>query len=160
MTQSSDVKLFMDTFGQTVNTEFTVPSLSDTKLRLELILEEFIELYEASVKKTPKGIASLACLRSASTGISELDGEDIELDHVEIADALTDIMYVTLGAGHTFGVDLDACFAEVQASNMSKLGADGNPIYREDGKVMKGPNYWKPDLGKVLLDSGCYPGVL
>lgn len=150
----------MNTFGQSVNEEFTVPSVSDTKLRLELILEEFIELFEASVKKTPKGIAALACLRSASTGIAELEGEDIELDHVEIADALTDILYVTHGAGHTFGVDLDACFDEVQVSNMSKLGADGKPIYREDGKVMKGPNYFKPDLGKVLLEAGCYPGVL
>ena len=92
------------------------------KLRLDLIKEEFDELKDAIDKK----------------------------DLLEVADALTDILYVTYGAGHAFGIDLDKCFEEVQNSNMSKLGEDGKPIYNEAGKVMKGPNYFKPDLSKYL----------
>jgi predicted HAD superfamily Cof-like phosphohydrolase len=151
---------FMSTFDQEVNEKFTSPDLDTIKLRLELILEEFIELFEGTTKsENPSVIATKATLMAASKGIGELQSEDILLNHIEIADALSDIEYVTLGAGHTFGVNLDATFDEVQSSNMSKLGADGKPIYREDGKVMKGPNYRKPDLAKVLYQVGCIPGV-
>ena len=113
---------FMNAFGQEVLTEPTCPEPELAKLRLELIREEVEEL---------------------NVGI---EGMDI----VEIADALTDILYVVYGAGHAFGIDLDACYHEVHRSNMSKLGADGKPIYREDGKVMKGPNYFHPNLKDVL----------
>ena len=113
---------FMNAFGQEVLTEPTLPSPELAKLRLELIREEVEEL---------------------NVGI---EGMDI----VEIADALTDILYVVYGAGHAFGIDLDECYHEVHRSNMSKLGADGKPIYREDGKVMKGPNYFHPNLKDVL----------
>ena len=113
---------FMNAFGQEVLTEPTCPSPELAKLRLELIREEVEEL---------------------NVGI---EGMDI----VEIADALTDILYVVYGAGHAFGIDLDECFAEVHRSNMSKLGADGKPIYREDGKVLKGPNYFHPNLEDIL----------
>ena len=109
---------FMNAFGQEVLSEPTLPSPELAKLRLELIREEVEEL---------------------NVGI---EGMDI----VEIADALTDILYVVYGAGHAFGLDLDACYREVHSSNMSKLGADGKPIYREDGKVLKGPHYRSPDL--------------
>jgi len=123
MTNFEKVGLFMTTFGQEVKKK---PSLSTDKinnLRSNLIEEELNEFKEAISKKDLK----------------------------EVADALTDILYVTYGAGHAFGINLDACFEEVQKSNMSKLGNDGKPIYNENGKVMKGPNYFKPDLNKFLI---------
>ena len=123
MTNFEKVKTFMETFGQDVKSSPEIPDAETVSLRIELIAEEVEELWNACENK----------------------------DIVEIADALTDILYVTYGAGHAFGIDLDKCFAEVQRSNMSKLGEDGNPIYREDGKVMKGPNYSEPDLKSVLL---------
>ena len=113
---------FMEAFGQEVLTEPTLPSPELAKLRLELIREEVEEL---------------------NVGI---EGMDI----VEIADALTDILYVVYGAGHAFGIDLDECYYEVHRSNMSKLGKDGKPIYREDGKVLKGPNYFHPNLADII----------
>ena len=109
-------------FGQQVKNKAEFPGNKIVKLRYELILEELNELKEAIEKKDIK----------------------------EVADALTDILYVTYGAGHAFGINLDKCFDEVQKSNMSKLGADGKPIYNEHGKVMKGPNYFKPDLNKFV----------
>ena len=122
MTNFEKVGLFMKTFGQEVK---TVSGLSNEKinsLRISLISEELEELKKAI----------------------------LDNDITEVADALTDILYVTYGAGHAFGVDLDKCFEEVQNSNMSKLGDDGKPIYNESGKVMKGPNYFKPDLLKFI----------
>ena len=122
MTNFQKVKTFMQTFGQEVKLK---PSFSTEKindLRYNLIKEELEELKEAISKK----------------------------DLLEVADSLTDILYVTYGAGHAFGVDLDNCFEEVQNSNMSKLGEDGKPIYNDKGKVMKGPNYYKPDLSKFV----------
>ena len=122
MTNFDKVGIFMKTFGQDVKNK---PSLSTDKineLRLSLIKEEFDELKEAMKNK----------------------------DLVEVADALTDILYVTYGAGHAFGIDLDKCFDEVQNSNMSKLDDNGEPIYNEFGKVMKGPKYFKPDLTKFI----------
>ena len=122
MTNFEKVGLFMKTFGQEVK---TTPSLSTEKinnLRISLIDEELNELKSAIKNKDLK----------------------------ETVDALTDILYVTYGAGHAFGVNLDQCFDEVQRSNMSKLGENGNPIYNDQGKVMKGPNYFKPDLAKFL----------
>ena len=122
MSNFNKVKTFMETFGQEVKTR---PSFSTDKinsLRYDLIKEELEELKEAMENK----------------------------DLLEVADALTDILYVTYGAGHAFGIDLDKCFAEVQNSNMSKLGEDGKPIYNESGKVMKGPKYFKPDLTKFV----------
>ena len=122
MSNFSKVGVFMKTFGQEVKNK---PSLSDNKineLRVSLIQEELDELKEAMNNK----------------------------DLLEVADALTDLLYVTYGAGHAFGIDLDKCFNEVQNSNMSKLGKDGKPIYNEIGKVMKGPNYFKPDLSKFI----------
>ncbi len=116
------VKKFMKTFGQEVKEKAEFPSDKITSLRYELIREELAELKEA------------------------IDKKDIK----EVADALTDILYVTYGAGHAFGIDLDKCFEEVQSSNMSKLGKDGKPIYNDKGKVMKGPNYFKPDLNKFV----------
>lgn len=113
---------FMKKFGQEVKAKPEFPDNETIALRLELIQEELDELREA------------------------VGNADI----VEVADALTDILYVTYGAGHAFGIDLDKCFEEVQASNMSKLGEDDKPIYREDGKVMKGPNFFEPKLDKVL----------
>lgn len=113
---------FMEVFGQDVKDVPDFPDLATQELRYELIKEELIELREA------------------------MDSEDI----VEVADALTDILYVVYGAGHAYGIDLDCCFAEVHASNMSKLGEDGRPIYREDGKVLKGPKYFEPNLEYVL----------
>jgi len=124
MSNFDKVEKFMSTFGQNVRYNPTLATPEEQKLRVELIEEELNELKEAIA-----------------------DG-----DLVEIADALTDILYVTYGAGHTFGIDLDACFNEVQASNMSKLGEDGKPIYREDGKVMKGPNYFEPKLDKIVFN--------
>ena len=122
MTNFQKVKNFMETFGQEVKSK---PSLSSDKinmLRYNLIKEELDEFKQA------------------------LDNNDL----LEVADALTDILYVTYGAGHAFGVNLDACFEEVQNSNMSKLGLDGKPIFNDQGKVMKGPNYFKPDLSKHI----------
>ena len=122
-TNFKEVGTFMKTFGQDIKTNPEIPDAETVNLRIELIAEELEELWDACEKK----------------------------DIVEIADALTDILYVTYGAGHAFGIDLDKCFKEVQRSNMSKLGKDGKPIYRDDGKVMKGPNYSEPNLKKVLL---------
>ena len=122
-TNFEKVRTFMRTFGQEVKTRPDIPDGKTVNLRIELIAEELEELWDACEKK----------------------------DVTEIADALTDILYVTYGAGHAFGIDLDKCFKEVQRSNMSKLGEDGKPIYRDDGKVMKGPNYSEPNLKKVLL---------
>ena len=112
----------MKTFGQEVKEKAEFPSDKITSLRYELIKEELAEFKDA------------------------LDKKDIK----EVADALTDILYVTYGAGHSFGINLDKCFEEVQNSNMSKLGKDGKPIYNDKGKVMKGPNYFKPDLNKFV----------
>ena len=122
MTNFEKVGTFMKTFGQEVKSRPSLSSDKINKLRLSLIKEEFDELENAMNKK----------------------------DLVEIADALTDILYVTYGAGHAFGINLNQCFDEVQNSNMSKLGKDGKPIYNEIGKVMKGPNYFKPNLSKFL----------
>ena len=113
---------FMKAFGQEVKKEPTLSDIPTRRLRIELIREELEELSEA------------------------VREEDI----IETADALTDLLYVIYGAGHAFGIDLDECFAEVHSSNMSKLGEDGKPIHREDGKVMKGPGYFPPDLDKIL----------
>ena len=122
MTNFQKVKSFMKTFGQEVKSSPSLSSTQINKLRYNLIKEELEEFKQA------------------------LDKNDL----LEVADALTDILYVTYGAGHAFGIDLDACFKEVQNSNMSKLGNDGKPIYNDQGKVMKGPNYFKPDLSKFV----------
>jgi len=113
---------FMEAFGQEVKTEPEFPDFSTRELRLELIREEYEELEEA------------------------IENRDI----VEVADALTDLLYVIYGAGHAFGIDLDACYTEVHYSNMSKLGPDGKPMKRDDGKVMKGPEFFEPELAEVL----------
>jgi len=122
MSNFESVKKFMETFGQEIKEKASFPNDKITSLRYDLIKEELDELKEA------------------------IDKKDIK----EVADALTDILYVTYGAGHAFGIDLDKCFEEVQNSNMSKLGKDGKPIYNENGKVMKGPNYFKPNLSKFV----------
>ena len=122
MTNFEKVRLFMKTYGQEVKDKAGLSDSKTNNLRIELIKEELEELTEAIQEK----------------------------NLIEVADALTDILYVTYGAGHAFGIDLDKCFDEVQNSNMSKLGKDGKPIYNEAGKVMKGPNYFKPDLSKYL----------
>ena len=122
MSNFSKVGIFMKTFGQEVKNKPSFSTDKINKLRLDLIKEELSELTDAMNNK----------------------------DLLEVADALTDILYVTYGAGHAFGIDLDKCFDEVQNSNMSKLDEDGKPIYNEHGKVMKGPNYFKPDLKKIL----------
>ena len=122
MTNFEKVGVFMKTFGQNVKQSSSFSSEKINALRVSLIKEELDELIEAMNKK----------------------------DLVEVADALTDILYVTYGAGHAFGINLDACFEEVQNSNMSKLDKDGKPIYNDKGKVMKGPNYFKPDLSKYI----------
>ena len=122
MTNFQSVKKFMETFGQEIKEKPEFPNDKIKTLRYELIKEELEELRVA------------------------LDNDDLK----EVADALTDILYVTYGAGHSFGINLDKCFAEVQNSNMSKLGADGKPIYNDKGKVMKGPKYFKPNLSKFL----------
>ena len=122
MTNFQKVKNFMQTFGQEVKSSPSFSSVKINELRYNLIKEELDEFKQA------------------------LDNDDL----LEVADALTDILYVTYGAGHAFGINLDACFEEVQNSNMSKLGKDGKPIYNEQGKVMKGPNYFKPDLSKFI----------
>jgi predicted HAD superfamily Cof-like phosphohydrolase len=122
MSNFKNVKKFMQTFGQEVKSKPGFPEEKIVKLRYDLIKEELLEL-ELAVKQR---------------------------DLKEVADALTDILYVTYGAGLAFGIDLDRCFNEVQKSNMSKLGNGGKPIYNEHGKVMKGPNYFKPDLNKFI----------
>ena len=122
MTNFDKVGTFMKTFGQEVKTKPSFSTDKINKLRLDLIKEELTELTEAMNNK----------------------------DLLEVADALTDILYVTYGAGHAFGINLDQCFEEVQNSNMSKLDENGKPIYNEHGKVMKGPNYFKPDLSKFV----------
>ena len=122
MTNFEKVKQFMQTFGQEVKTKASFSDETTNQLRLDLISEELEELKNAMTSK----------------------------NLLEVADALTDILYVTYGAGHAFGINLDKCFDEVQNSNMSKLGSDGKPIYNESGKVMKGPDYFKPDLSKYL----------
>ncbi len=122
MSNFSKVGTFMKTFGQEVKTKPSLSSEKINKLRIDLIKEELEELTEAMNNK----------------------------DLLEVADALTDILYVTYGAGHAFGIDLDQCFEEVQNSNMSKLDEKGKPIYNDSGKVMKGPNYFKPDLSKFV----------
>ena len=122
MSNFNKVKTFMNTYGQEVKNTPEFPDSKIVQLRIDLIQEELNELKEA------------------------INNNDI----IEVADALTDILYVTYGAGHSFGVDLDSCFNEVQNSNMSKLGDDGKPIYNESGKVMKGPNYFKPNLSKFV----------
>ena len=123
MSNFSKVGTFMKTFGQEVKTKPSFSTDKINKLRIDLIKEELEELTEAMNNK----------------------------DLLEVADALTDILYVTYGAGHAFGINLDKCFEEVQNSNMSKLGKDNKPIYNDFGKVMKGPNYFKPNLKKILL---------
>ena len=122
MSNFNDVKTFMETYGQEVKTKSEFPDEKIVKLRIDLIKEELEELEEAIKNK----------------------------DIVAVADALTDILYVTYGAGHSFGINLDKCFTEVQKSNMSKLDKDGNPIFNKSGKVMKGPNYFQPNLKKFL----------
>ena len=122
MSNFNKVGTFMKTFGQEVKTNPSFSSDKINKLRIDLIKEELDELQEAMKNN----------------------------DLLEVADALTDILYVTYGAGHAFGIDLDKCFDEVQNSNMSKLGENGEPIYNESGKVMKGPDYFKPDLSKFI----------
>ncbi len=122
MTNFKKVGVFMKTFGQEVKNKPSFSTEKINQLRISLIQEELDELKEAMTNN----------------------------DLLEVADALTDLLYVTYGAGHSFGIDLDKCFNEVQNSNMSKLGEDGKPIYNEFGKVMKGPNYFKPDLSKFV----------
>ena len=122
MTNFESVKKFMKTFGQEIKEKACFPNEKITSLRYALIKEELEELKQA------------------------IDSKDIK----EVADALTDILYVTYGAGHAFGINLDECFQEVQNSNMSKLGENGKPIFNDQGKVMKGPNYFKPDLSKFI----------
>ena len=122
MTNFNKVGVFMKTFGQEIKNKPSFSTKKINQLRISLIQEELDELKEAMANN----------------------------DLLEVADALTDLLYVTYGAGHAFGIDLDKCFNEVQNSNMSKLGEDGKPIYNELGKVMKGPNYFKPDLSKFI----------
>ena len=123
MTNFEKVRKFMETFGQEIKEKAQFPNEKISSLRHDLIKEELDELKEA------------------------MNNNDIK----EVADALTDILYVTYGAGHAFGINLDKCFEEVQNSNMSKLGSDGKHIYNDKGKVMKGPNYFKPDLNKFII---------
>ena len=122
MSNFDDVKTFMETYGQEIKKTPSFPNDKIIQLRIDLIKEELKEFQDAINNK----------------------------DLLEIADALTDILYVTYGAGHSFGIDLDKCFAEVQRSNMSKLGENGEPIYNEHGKVMKGPKYFKPNLKQFI----------
>ena len=123
-TNFQDVGLFMKTFGQKVRSKPEIPDAETVNLRIELISEELNELWDACEQK----------------------------DIIAIADALTDILYVTYGAGHAFGINLDDCFKEVQKSNMSKLDDNGQPIYREDGKIMKGPHFQEPDFKNIFRD--------
>ena len=123
MSNFDSVKKFMLTFGQDVKNKASFPNVKIQNLRIDLIEEELTELKDA-IKNN---------------------------DLVEVADALTDLLYVTYGAGHAFGIDLDKCFNEVQSSNMSKLDQSGKPIFNENGKVLKGPNYFKPNLKKIIF---------
>ena len=124
MNNFENVRKFMEIFGQEIKEKAEFPNKKIVTLRYDLIKEELGELKEA------------------------IDSNDLK----EVADALTDILYVTYGAGHAFGINLNKCFKEVQDSNMSKLGKDGKPIYNDNGKVMKGPNYFKPDFSKIIND--------
>ena len=124
MTNNEMVKQFMEAFGQEVKSSPELPGPKTLNLRLDLIEEEVDELLEAHN----------------------------EQNLVKIADALTDILYVTYGMGHACGIDLDRCFRHIHYSNMSKLGSDGKPLYRDDGKVLKGPNYWAPKLEEVVFN--------
>lgn len=145
------VREFHEKFNHPIHTTPTVPEAKIVKLRLALILEEFIELTEACVNEERAETQHLLqTLHHAMDHVKALTQEDLNVSLVDVADALTDINYVTYGAGHCFGLDLDACMEEVQRSNMSKLGADGKPIYNEHGKIMKGPHYVEPNLEGVL----------
>lgn len=145
------VREFHQTFNHPIHDKPTVPETKIVKLRLALILEEFIELTEACVNEDRSQSQQLIqTLHHAMEHVKSLTEEDLKVSLVDVADALTDINYVTYGAGHCFGINLDACMEEVQRSNMSKLGADGKPIYNEHGKVMKGPNYVEPNLAAVI----------
>lgn len=144
------VREFHEKFNHPIHEAPHIPDAKTVKLRLALILEEFTELSEACVGDTAAGERLLHALGQSMEAVRALESEDLNVDVVEVADALTDINYVTYGAGHCFGVDLDACMAEVQRANMSKLGPDGKPIYNEHGKIMKGPAYTPPDIAKVL----------
>jgi len=124
MTNFDMVREFMMAFGQEVKTKPENPDINTQALRYDLIKEELQELWDAQCQN----------------------------DLIGVADALTDLLYVVYGAGHAYGIDLDKCFEEVQRSNMSKLGADGKPIYREDGKVLKGPNFFQPNLEAILFE--------
>lgn len=147
------VEEFHKAFGHPVNTKPTEADIKTVKLRLSLILEEFIELSNASLAESSDNVKQLIdTLNLAQKQIQALEETDKALDLVEIADALTDINYVTYGAGHCFGLNLDSCMEEVQKSNMSKLGENGKPIYNDMGKIMKGPNYQKPNLKKVIFE--------
>ena len=158
MSHFNDVGTFMSTFGQDVHTQFVKPDTATVKLRMELICEEFREVYsEVVAQDSAIGMLTKNALTKISSLINSLEDEDIKINHVNLAKELVDLEYVMLGAGHAFGVNLDATFDEVQSSNMSKLGEDGKPIYRDDGKVLKGPNYKKADVATVLREAGCYP---
>ena len=148
-----NVEAFHKAFSHPVETSPVQPNDKTIRLRMSLILEEFIEFVEANVDEKSAGAQELlAPLNAAFDKIPSLASEDFNVDLVEVADALTDINYVVYGAGHCYGLDLDATMQEVQRSNMSKLGADGKPIVNEHGKIMKGPSYFKPDLKKVLAE--------
>lgn len=144
------VREFHETFNHPIYTTPSVPEAKIVKLRLALILEEFTELAQACVGDTDGAQNLLQPLAQAMEAVRALEQEDLQVDLVEVADALTDINYVTYGAGHCFGVDLDACMQEVQRANMSKLGDDGKPIYNGHGKIMKGPQYIPPNIARVL----------
>ncbi len=144
------VREFHETFNHPIHTAPFVPDDKTIKLRLALILEEFTELTEACLGDTEHAQKTLSTLAHAMDNVKALQADDLNVDLVAVADALTDINYVTYGAGHCFGLDLDACMQEVQRANMSKLGEDGKPIYNEHGKIMKGPRYTPPDIAKVL----------
>jgi predicted HAD superfamily Cof-like phosphohydrolase len=152
-----EVGAFMSTFGQDTNKTFTHPDHKIVKLRLELICEEFKEVFKEVVTSGSSGMVGCALLTSMSSLINELQPGEISINFPNLAKELVDLEYVILGAGHAFGVNLDAVFDEVQRSNMSKLGEDGKPIYRDDGKVMKGPNYSAADAELALFNAGCYP---
>lgn len=146
------VEEFHKAFGHPVHKKPTEADIQTVKLRLSLILEEFIELSKASLAENKDNVKQLIeTLNLAQQQIHSLEESDKELDLIEIADALTDINYVTYGAGHCYGINLDSCMEEVQNSNMSKLGENGKPIYNYMGKIMKGPNYRKPNLKKILF---------
>lgn len=141
---------FHRTFGHPVNEAPVVPEDARIRLRLSLIGEEFGELIEAVTGETQQAKLVRQLAENLLDQISKLEGDDFDVDLIETADALTDITVVTNGSGHEFGLNLDATGDEVHSSNMSKLGQDGKPIYDERGKIMKGPNYFKPNLAKVL----------